>query len=457
MTLLGRPRRRACTPSRRWTASSRSRSFSFSLDPGTGPIADRGHRRGPAARASRSRPPPATRTESRDLRGPARPQPEPLAPPRRRRASRAGQRLEVSVFDPATLRNAPMALEVGAPRGGVRPRAGPCPPSRCETSFAGITSTSWITDVGEVVREESPMGLVVVQGDAGARPGPGRAGRGPDRHARGGRHRARAAPAHRRPPTRCERLRVRLDRHRGLRPPPTSQGAGQTLDGDVIEIRDARTLEPGPADPERAPLPGPGALHRERRPGDRRRGRAGRGRGRRAPAARAERLVRHVNALLEKKPTVSLPSALRGPAHPGRRLQRAHRPLRRPGPRRWASRPGSRWASSTSTAPSTTTRGPRCTSRTKGRGLWLPVDPTLNQFPADATHIRLGRGGLDRAGRDPRPRRARAKMTIVDLELDAGVDAHPGGRAPPRPPALRDRPAQARRAAAAAAGRGPAR
>ena len=31
-----------------------------------------------------------------------------------------------------------------------------------------------------------------------------------------------------------------------------------------------------------------------------------------------------------------------------------------------------------------------------GRGLWLPVDPTLNQFPADATHVRLARGGLDK-------------------------------------------------------------
>ena len=29
-------------------------------------------------------------------------------------------------------------------------------------------------------------------------------------------------------------------------------------------------------------------------------------------------------------------------------------------------------------------------------GQWLPVDPTLNQFPADATHVRLARGGLDR-------------------------------------------------------------
>ena len=31
-----------------------------------------------------------------------------------------------------------------------------------------------------------------------------------------------------------------------------------------------------------------------------------------------------------------------------------------------------------------------------GRGLWLPVDPTLDEFPADATHVRLARGGLDR-------------------------------------------------------------
>ena len=27
------------------------------------------------------------------------------------------------------------------------------------------------------------------------------------------------------------------------------------------------------------------------------------------------------------------------------------------------------------------------------RGLWLPVDPTLNEFPADATHLRLAHPG----------------------------------------------------------------
>jgi transglutaminase-like putative cysteine protease len=26
---------------------------------------------------------------------------------------------------------------------------------------------------------------------------------------------------------------------------------------------------------------------------------------------------------------------------------------------------------------------------------WIPIDPTLGQFPADATHIRLLTGGLD--------------------------------------------------------------
>ena len=29
-------------------------------------------------------------------------------------------------------------------------------------------------------------------------------------------------------------------------------------------------------------------------------------------------------------------------------------------------------------------------------GLWIPVDPTLNQFPADVSHVRLARGGFDR-------------------------------------------------------------
>ena len=52
----------------------------------------------------------------------------------------------------------------------------------------------------------------------------------------------------------------------------------------------------------------------------------------------------------------------------------------------------------------------------RGRGLWLPVDPTFNQFPADATHVRMTRGGLDRQAAIL-PLIGHLKMDIIDLEL----------------------------------------
>src|SRR6185436_6875706 len=52
----------------------------------------------------------------------------------------------------------------------------------------------------------------------------------------------------------------------------------------------------------------------------------------------------------------------------------------------------------------------------KGRGLWLPVDPTLNEFPADATHVRLTRGGLEKQV-NILPLVGNAKIAMMDLEL----------------------------------------
>jgi transglutaminase-like putative cysteine protease len=49
-------------------------------------------------------------------------------------------------------------------------------------------------------------------------------------------------------------------------------------------------------------------------------------------------------------------------------------------------------------------------------GLWLPVDPTLNEFPADATHLRLARGGLDKQAAIL-PLIGRLRMTILDMKL----------------------------------------
>jgi hypothetical protein len=49
----------------------------------------------------------------------------------------------------------------------------------------------------------------------------------------------------------------------------------------------------------------------------------------------------------------------------------------------------------------------------------MPVDPTLNQFPADATHLRLARGGLDRQAA-VLPLIGRLKMKVLDVELVPG-------------------------------------
>src|SRR5215471_12119146 len=40
------------------------------------------------------------------------------------------------------------------------------PAFRVETEFAGLKTSSWITDTGEVVREESPLGLITVRESA---------------------------------------------------------------------------------------------------------------------------------------------------------------------------------------------------------------------------------------------------------------------------------------------------
>jgi transglutaminase-like putative cysteine protease len=52
-----------------------------------------------------------------------------------------------------------------------------------------------------------------------------------------------------------------------------------------------------------------------------------------------------------------------------------------------------------------------------GRGLWLPVDPTLNEFPADATHVRLARGGLDKQAVIV-PLLGQVNMAILELDQD---------------------------------------
>ena len=136
------------------------RRFEFSLDPGTGPTVISGDLDGRRL-TLRIRNSAGEREEIRELDEPPALS---LNLPRVlvARGLEAGQIHEVNVFDPATLQNAPMTIEVQA-REIVRAAGRPVPAFRVETRFAGIVTRSWITDVGDVVKEESPTGLLVVR------------------------------------------------------------------------------------------------------------------------------------------------------------------------------------------------------------------------------------------------------------------------------------------------------
>ena len=78
------------------------------------------------------------------------------------RGFEAGSRHQWTIFDPATLTNAPVDVRVGE-REVVRTRDGIIPAFRVDMAFHGLTTTSWVTDTGDVVREESPMGLMTLR------------------------------------------------------------------------------------------------------------------------------------------------------------------------------------------------------------------------------------------------------------------------------------------------------
>ena len=147
------------------------RSFEFSLDPGTGPITVNGRVVGPDA--ANAQPGDGwrlivdvttagvTRTEERALEAP------PLLAINlgRRLASEGlapGDRHEWMLFDPATLSNLPVVLQVGA-REVVRVGNTRLPAFRVDLELSGLQTTSWVTDTGEVVREESPLGILTVR------------------------------------------------------------------------------------------------------------------------------------------------------------------------------------------------------------------------------------------------------------------------------------------------------
>jgi transglutaminase-like putative cysteine protease len=404
-------------------------SFDFSLDPGTGGTTVRGQVDGTRLRLSVTSAS-GTRSEDREIA-----EPPVLAITLARRLAGAGlesgARYQWTIFDPATLTSAPVALEIGK-REVVqldgRSQFGipmSVPAFRAELQYAGLRTTSWITDTGEVVREQSPMGLETV------RESPERA-------------RAMAVPYKVREDLLeasavVPESKLRIDEPRDVRrlrlrltgadlSSPDLRGVGQSVDGDIVEIRDPQGLRPEAADPDVGRYLTPEPFLESDAPEIRAEAAAA-VKGVSGVRARAERLTRHVNAILEKKPTISLPSALEvlrtrvGDCNEHTALYVAMaRALEIPA-RIAVGLVSVRGAFYYHAWPEVyLTEG-------KGRGLWLPVDPTLNQFPADGTHLRLARGGLDKQAAIL-PLVGRLKITILDLEIAPNTTPVVVGRQP---------------------------
>ena len=415
MTLLGATTAARIQTMARVDEAFALQAFDFSLDPGTGPITVAG-RVEPAGLAAGWRllidltTAGVTRTEERRLEAP------PLLTINlgRRLAAEglaAGARHEWMVFDPATLSNAPVTLRVGE-REVVRVGNTRMPAFRVDMAYAGLETTSWVTDTGEVVREESPLGILTMKEPADratimAVPG---------RVQTDLLEAAAVVPVMTQridDPRSVRRLRVRLVG--ADLTSPDLDGVGQTVDGDVIEIVRPERPPSGPPDPEAARYLAPEPFIESDDPaivaemrlavgdieGDR---------------ARAEALTRYVNGLLDKKPTVGFPSArevLRtriGDCNEHTALYVAMARAAGLPTRIAVGLVYMRGAFYYHAWPEVYLEDP------DGGALWEAVDPTLNQFPADGTHLRLARGGLEKQTAIL-PLIGRLEMTVLDLEL----------------------------------------
>jgi transglutaminase-like putative cysteine protease len=425
MNLLGQDTAATIRTTARVDSAFMLRSFDFSLDPGTGPVIVKGSLDRPGEKYRLSLAIDSggtTRTETRELTE---------APVLSLNLSRVlangglvpGAKHMRTVLDPATLQSAAMTVTVGD-RSVVRANDTVIPAFRVETEFRGLKTTSWVTDTGDVVREESPLGLMTI--------------REPPERARGlavpGRvqadllQAAAIVPSMRGridEPRDVQRLTLRLD---GADVPAQElDGVGQTAAGNVIEIVDPRSLRPGPLDANLDRYLKPEPLLESDAPEIR--AEAERAvRDATGDRGRAERLTRYVNGLLDKKPTISLPSA--------RDVLRTkvgdcneHTAL-------FVAMARSIGIPSRIAVGLVFMHGafyyhawPEVYIREGGQGFWLPVDPTLNQYPADATHVRLTRGGLDKQA-VVLPLIGRLQMTVLDLELAPGANRPVVGRVP---------------------------
>jgi hypothetical protein len=391
MMLLGVTTAARLRTSVRVSHTYRLRSFDFALDSGTGAVNVSGRLDGRTLHLS-LRNAAGERTETKVLNE----APELSLNLGRRLAAEGlapGRRFTLPILDPATLRSSLMEIKVER-RELVHVAGLPTPAFRLSTEFLGLRTTSWITDVGEIVREESPWGLMIVKETpqrATALAAPGSIHNDLARAvAIVPRVRTRIDD-----PTSVKKLRLRVRGMPEALRGPDLQGAGQRFEGDVVEIIADEAANDVRRDDsvEQALLPEP--LIESDDPDIRLEAERAL-EGVLPPRLKAERLVRHVHALLEKKPTISLPSArevLRTRVGDCNEHAALYVALARAAglPARLAvglvhllgAFYYHAWAEV-------------FIDEAPGRGRWIAVDPTFNQFPADATHLRLARGSLEK-------------------------------------------------------------
>ena len=399
--------------------------FAFSLDPGTGPIMIKGVLETPTRLAVKiASPTGAERSRTFELK-----EPPVLALnlPKRLLAMglTEGSRHQIQIFDPATLTNGLATLDIGA-REVVRILDKPVPAFRLNMTYSGITTTSWVTEVGEVIKEESSMGMVVV---------------------RESRDRATAMamsstvkadmieaaaiqPDTKRPiddPASLMSLRLEFS---GAELPGTLEemnGGGQTTTGQIVAINDSNDLKAGPIPPDIQASLSPEAFIESDAPEIvAETAKALEKMGPNATARKkAEMLVRYVNAALEKKPTMSLPSAVEvlrtrvGDCNEHTALYVGMARAAKIPARVAIGLVNLRGAFYYHAWPEVFVGDAKSTADGK-TGVWIPVDPTLNQFPADVSHVRLARGGFERQAAIL-PLLGRARIKVLEM-----VDG-PGG------------------------------
>jgi len=325
MSMLGATTAAAIHTTARVDTNFALRAFEFSLDPGTGAVTVRGQVNGRRLALSVTTPS-GTRTEDRELA-----EPPALSQNLSRRLANGGlvtgARHQWTIFDPATLSNAPVLVRVGK-REFVPGVSTPIPAFRVEMEYAGLRTTSWVTDTGEVLREESPMGLITVRETADAARAMAVSGRVQSDLVRA----AAIVPiGNRRIDESRDVRRMRLELSGADLSGFDLNGVGQTFAGGIVDLRDPQGLTAGPADSHAADFLAPEPFLESDAPEIIAEATLA-VRGVTGTRDRAERLTRYVNDSRQEADDRAAVGT-RGPAHACRGLQRAHRALCRDGAR----------------------------------------------------------------------------------------------------------------------------